>query len=158
MVHPQRKTVPDGRVSGARKLARTATVRMCISPQVSDITSAGCTPRHFARFLETLGASDQDGIAASKGSTLALSNSNLARPYIWRLMTLSRLICPSTGPLLHRMTMEQRTAFRSRCRVVANCATDEKAEPLAFSIHCRSRRDWRHRSIARNCKTKRRSL
>jgi hypothetical protein len=52
---PQRRTVPDGRVSGARKLARTATVRTCISPQVPDITGAGCTPRHFARFLETAG-------------------------------------------------------------------------------------------------------
>jgi hypothetical protein len=26
--------------------------------------------------------------------------SNPARPYIWRLIALSRLICPSIGPLL----------------------------------------------------------
>ena len=28
-------------------------MRTCISPQVPDITGAGCTPRHFAGFLET---------------------------------------------------------------------------------------------------------
>jgi hypothetical protein len=42
-----------GGVSGAKKLARTATVHTCISPQVLDMTGADCTPRHFASFMES---------------------------------------------------------------------------------------------------------
>ncbi len=33
-------------------------------------------------------------------STRARSRSKLARPYIWRLMVLRRLTCPSSWPLL----------------------------------------------------------
>ena len=33
-------------------------------------------------------------------TTRFLSSSKLARPYIYRLIVLSRLTCPSTGPLL----------------------------------------------------------
>ena len=40
------------------------------------------------------------GPYAMTASTRSFSRSNPARPYIWRLMVLSRLICPSTGPLL----------------------------------------------------------
>src|SRR5450631_339994 len=43
-----------GGVSGAKKLARTATVHTCISPQVADMTGADCTPRHFASFMESV--------------------------------------------------------------------------------------------------------
>jgi len=38
------------------------------------------------------------------------SRSRLARPYIWRLRVLSRLICPSTGPLLQASVRAARTA------------------------------------------------
>src|SRR5258708_2601890 len=39
----------------------------------------------------------QAACRTSQGSTRALSSSNPARPYIWRLMAFSRLICPSVG-------------------------------------------------------------
>jgi hypothetical protein len=37
-------------------------------------------------------------ISDAAGSTRRRSKSNLARPYMWRLSSLSRLICPSTWP------------------------------------------------------------
>jgi hypothetical protein len=43
----------------------------------------------------------QAACVTSQGSTCALSSSNPARPYVWRLMAFSRLICPSLEPLLH---------------------------------------------------------
>jgi hypothetical protein len=42
-----------GGVSGGIKLARSATLRMCISQQVSDIAGLGCTLHHFASFMES---------------------------------------------------------------------------------------------------------
>jgi hypothetical protein len=40
-------------------------------------------------------------LEAFQGSTRAFNSSKPARPYICRLIALSRLICPSIGPLLH---------------------------------------------------------
>ena len=54
-------------------------------------------------FLPTL-----DDQAASRN--LRSSRSRSARPYIWRLMVLSRMMCPSTGPLLHASVTAARTA------------------------------------------------
>jgi hypothetical protein len=63
---------------------------------------------------------DQAAWGTSQGSTRALSSSNPARPYIWRLMAFRRLICPSMGPLLHGVVIESSTAFKSRRSVLAN--------------------------------------
>ena len=49
-----------------------------------------------------------DDQAASRN--LRSSRSRFARPYIWRLRALSRLICPSTGPLLQASVKAARTA------------------------------------------------
>jgi transposase-like protein len=62
----------------------------------------------------------QAACGTSQGSTRALSSSNPARPYIWRLMAFRRLICPSMGPLLHGVVIESSTAFKSRRSVLAN--------------------------------------
>ena len=43
-------------------------------------------------------------------STRCRSRSGLARPYIMRLSILSRLICPSTGLVLHGSTSAAQTA------------------------------------------------
>src|SRR5690349_19393015 len=47
------------------------------------------------------------------------SRSSLARPYICRLSVLSRLICPSTGPVLHGSVAAARTAASSVARLAA---------------------------------------
>jgi hypothetical protein len=52
-------------------------------------------------------------------STRQRSRSNPARPYISRLMTLSRLTWPSTCPLLHGSVRAARTASSSRRRRTA---------------------------------------
>ena len=46
--------------------------------------------------------------AASRN--LRSSRSRLALPYIWRLIVFSRLICPSTWPLLQASVTAARTA------------------------------------------------
>jgi hypothetical protein len=46
-------------------------------------------------------------------STLWRRRSNPARPYMERLMTFSRLICPSTGPVLQGSVKAACTASRS---------------------------------------------
>ena len=56
-----------------------------------------------------------NGVLASFGDhaasrNLRSSRSKLARPYIWRLRVLSRLICPSTWPLLQASVTAARTA------------------------------------------------
>jgi len=43
-------------------------------------------------------------------STRRRNRSNLARPYIMRLITFKRLTCPSTWPLLHSKVSAARTA------------------------------------------------
>jgi hypothetical protein len=48
----------------------------------------------------------------STGITRAFSSSNPARQYIRRLIALSRLIRPSTGPLLHGVSIASSTAQR----------------------------------------------
>ncbi len=49
-----------------------------------------------------------DDQAASRN--LRSSRSRLAWPYIWRLRVFSRLICPSTGPLLQASVKAAHTA------------------------------------------------
>ena len=46
--------------------------------------------------------------------TRARSRSKFARPYLWRLIALSRFTCPSTGPLLQGSVSADSTAFVSR--------------------------------------------
>jgi hypothetical protein len=55
----------------------------------------------------------------SKGRTRFLKRSKPARPYICRLIVLSRLICPSMGPLFQGTVIASLTALRSRPRVFA---------------------------------------
>src|SRR3954469_18519261 len=52
-------------------------------------------------------------------STLWRRRSNPARPYMVRLMTFSRLICPSTGPVLQGSVKAACTASRSWRRLPA---------------------------------------
>jgi hypothetical protein len=54
---------------------------------------------------------------AGSGSRRARSNSIPARPYICRFSILSRLSCPSTGPLLHGSLTAASTALRSCFKV-----------------------------------------
>src|SRR6202022_1269448 len=54
---------------------------------------------------------------AGSGSRRARSSSIPARPYICRFSILSRLSCPSTGPLLHGSLTANSTALRSCFKV-----------------------------------------
>ena len=65
------------------------------------------------------------------GRTRALSRSKPARPYIWRSITFSRLMCPSSGPLLRRAVMASCTASKSPRSVRANCTKARKPEATA---------------------------
>src|SRR5262249_6382258 len=73
-------------------------------------------------------------VSADHGAwtTLALSNTNPALPYICRLIVFRRLICPSTGPLLHRCVTAASTAASSRRIPSANRRSSgtEDASPL----------------------------
>src|SRR2546423_221248 len=59
-----------------------------------------------------------DGQAAQR--TRVRSRSKFARPYMLRLMNLSRLTFPSTGPCLHFKLSPALTAASSRCNPFAN--------------------------------------
>src|SRR5690606_28080326 len=52
-------------------------------------------------------------VYAGSGMTRARSSSKPARPYIWRLIALRRLIWPSVWPLLQGSSRAARTAARS---------------------------------------------
>src|SRR5689334_9352794 len=68
----------------------------------------------FRNFDATHGAGP--GQAADEyGRTRALRSSNPARPYIWRLIIFSRLIWPSTCPVLHEVSTAADTAEMSFC-------------------------------------------
>jgi hypothetical protein len=95
---------------------------------------------------------------AHRGRTRASSSVKPARPYIWRLMVLSRLMWPSRGPLLHGAVIASSTARRSRRRVLPNWAMRGNPEVFAELIHSPSRPERRHRSMARNCKASLRTL
>jgi hypothetical protein len=88
-------------------------------PQSGSLLSR-CTQIADLRVLPHFRCKGQAACGTSQGSTRALSSSNPARPYIWRLMAFSRLICPSMGPLLHGVVIESSTAFKSRRSVLAN--------------------------------------
>jgi hypothetical protein len=88
----------------------------------------------------TFGDADQPGAGRPPStsryaaSTRARSRSKLARPYICRLMTFSRVTCPSTGPLLQGSSNAAVTAASSRSRPVmkrcnsgARCSTPAPA-------------------------------
>ncbi len=47
----------------------------------------------------------------------------MARPHMVRLMVFNRLICPSTGPVLHGTDSALRIAARSRASPSANPAS-----------------------------------
>src|SRR3954465_6573690 len=65
-------------------------------------------------------------------STRLRSSSNPARPYMVRLIVFSRLICPSTGPVDHRVSSAARTAARSFPRPSAKPAS---GVPAAAASH-----------------------
>src|SRR3954449_6795782 len=65
-------------------------------------------------------------------STRLRSSSNPARPYMVRLIVFSRLICPSTGPVDHRVSSAARRAARSFPRPSAKPAS---GVPAAAASH-----------------------
>ena len=65
-------------------------------------------------------------IAGEYGKTRARRSSKPARPYIWRLIILSRLIWPSTWPVLHDVSTAAATAERSFLQAVGE--TDHRTE------------------------------
>jgi hypothetical protein len=69
-----------------------------------------------AHVAQALGS--DDGQAAQR--IRALSKTNPALPYICRLTVFRRLMCPSTGPLLHRCVTAASTADSSRRMPSAN--------------------------------------
>jgi hypothetical protein len=71
------------------------------------------------KVFRTFGAG-QTAQGTCQGKTRALRSANPARPYICRLIALSRLICPSTGPLLQGVVIESFTASQSRRSLLAN--------------------------------------
>ncbi len=85
--------------------------------------------RMISRFFRTFGARISRSYTPLPGldsdsfypvyKTLALSKSNLARPYICRLSNFNRLTCPSTCPLLHSVFIAARTAASSRRKPLA---------------------------------------
>jgi hypothetical protein len=52
-------------------------------------------------------------VKLGSGKSRTRSNSTPARPYVWRFSILSRLMCPSTGPLLHLWVTAASPALRS---------------------------------------------
>ncbi len=67
--------------------------------------------------------------------TRARSKSRFARPYIWRLRNFSRLICPSTCPLLQGDSKAARTADRSAVRRTEKRRTSAALLSLARTNH-----------------------
>src|SRR5687767_15961680 len=65
-------------------------------------------------------------------STRARNRSSPARPYIARLIAFSRLIWPSTGPLLHDSVNAADTAAASDSRPDAN--RTNSGAPLPFAL------------------------
>ena len=56
------------------------------------------------------------GPAQTVASSRASSRSSLARPYIWRLISLSLVICPSVWPFDQGLVIASATAARSSTR------------------------------------------
>ena len=82
-------------------------IRVLPKLTAEDLKDLGVTLVGDRRVLLGLLATFDDQ-AASRN--LRPSRSRLARPYIWRLMVFSRLICPSTCPLLQANSTAARTA------------------------------------------------
>jgi hypothetical protein len=110
--------------------------------------SYGMRVGQLQEFFRIFGA-DQFVPVTSRGSTRARSSSKPARPYICRLITFSRLICPSNGPLLRGVSIANVTGPRSRPRVFANCPTQENPEAIARFIHPANLSAVHQRSSAR---------
>jgi hypothetical protein len=85
------------------------------------------------RVLTQFWCSIMGSLSAGSGSRRALSNSIPARPYICHFSILSRLSCPSTGPLLHGSLTAASTALRS-CFKVWTKLTSEWIPVLPSSI------------------------
>ena len=70
-------------------------------------------------------------------------SSRLARPNIWRLSILSRLMLPSTGPELQGRVRPAVTASWSRRRLVAKAARGGRVSCSTAVIHASRRSPWR---------------
>ena len=78
------------------------------------------------------------------------SKSNLDRPYIWRLSTFRRLICPSVCPLLHFELAAARTAVSSRRNTFTKFSNSGSWLLPAFSIQASSAFSSRLHIASRN--------
>src|SRR4051794_19712048 len=119
----------DDRASETRQITQAAPVMTLDASGFGPATGAGCrgsrqsgaqgyavVRRVDLRFFVLLCAHLRDEDVRScyaAASTLWRRRSNPARPYMVRLMTFSRLICPSTGPVLQGSVKAACTASRS---------------------------------------------
>src|SRR5215471_13561398 len=69
--------------------------------------------RLFGTFDASHGAGPPAAVSAPYGKTRARRSSKPARPYIWRLIILRRLIWPSTWPVLQGVSTAAATAEMS---------------------------------------------
>ncbi len=100
----------DARIVGATlKAAETAKYALGANRYVWLLNIIGGRARFHTRILLGLRVLAAFGDHAASRN-LRSSRSRLARPYIWRLMVFSRLICPSVWPLLQSRDSAARTA------------------------------------------------
>ena len=121
------------RIEQVRSLTR-------LTPQMALIRSLehalGCLCRNIIFGRHSLVARVAQGLVTvhdhAAFRTRALSKTNPALPYICRLTVFRRLMCPSTGPLLHRWVTAASTADSSRRMPSANrrISGDEDASPF----------------------------
>ena len=86
----------------------------------------GTDKRSAAAILMQLMEPGRRAVAGEYGKTRARRSSKPARPYIWRLIVLRRLIWPSTWPVLHEVSTAAATAEMSFCQAVGEA--DHRAE------------------------------
>jgi hypothetical protein len=84
--------------------------------QLTERMSSIIRPGLFRNFDARHGAGPVKVAGMEYGRTRARRSSKPARPYIWRLIILRRLICPSTWPVLHGVSTAAATAEMSFCR------------------------------------------
>ena len=80
------------------------------------LTIDGVTKMGLFRNFDASHGAGPATTAGEYGNTRARRSSKPARPYIWRLIILSRLIWPSTWPVLHGVSTAAATAEMSFCR------------------------------------------
>ena len=93
------RTLPPEALSALGDALRE-TVKGFVEPGTDTLEGLGGPSAHIRIAVQT---------RRNRGN-LRSSRSRLAQPYIWRLMILSRLICPSTCPLLQARVTAARTA------------------------------------------------